>query len=125
MSVGKDIDEEPSDEETQLFTVYDVNTVTRSEISIDLKIENVVCSMQLDTGCALSLAPLSFVRKICPKIDMKPTNVVLSTFTGETVCPLGEAFVKVDYSGIQKTLPLIVVKEVKDCGKRLWPNFCR
>ena len=63
MSVGEDFDEEPSDEETRLFTVYDVNTVTRSEISVDLKIENVVCSMQLDTGCALSVAPLSFFRK--------------------------------------------------------------
>ena len=40
---------------------------------------------------------------------MKPTNVILSTFTA--VRPLGEAFVKVDYSGMQKILPLIVVKE--------------
>ena len=37
LSVGEDFDEEPSDEETQLYTAYDVNTVTRSEISVDLK----------------------------------------------------------------------------------------
>ena len=32
---------------------------------------------------------------------MQPTNVVLSTYTGETVRHLGEAYVKVEYSGLQ------------------------
>ena len=49
--------------------------------------------MQLDTGCALSLAPIS-----CPDVEMKPTNVVLSTYTGEAVQPLGEAYANVEYS---------------------------
>ena len=109
LSVGEDI--QLSDEETQLYTVYDVNAITRSEISVDLKIENNNCSMQLGTGCALSLAPLCFFKNICPNVNITPTNVVLSTYTGETVRPLGEVLVKVEYSGTQKTLPLIVVKE--------------
>ena len=67
LSAGEDF--EPLDEETELYTVYDVNAITRSEISIDLKIENNICSMQLDTGCALSLAPLSVFKKICPNVD--------------------------------------------------------
>ena len=88
-----------------------MNAITKSEISVDLKIENNNCSMQLDTGCALSLAPLCFFKNICPNVNITPTNVVLSTYTGETVRPLGEVLVKVEYSGTQKTLPLIVVKE--------------
>ena len=75
-----------------------------------LKIQN-NCSMQLDTGCTLSLAPMSFFKRVCPDVDMQPTNVVLSAYTGETVRPLGEAYVKVEYSGLQHSLPLLVVQE--------------
>ena len=46
--------------------------------------------MQLDTGCALSLAPLTFFKQVCPENEVKPSRVVLSTYTGETVHPLGE-----------------------------------
>ena len=60
-----------------------------------LKIENNDCHMQLDTGCALSLAPATFFKEVCPNVEMEPTNVVLSTYTGETVHPLGEAHVNV------------------------------
>ena len=42
---------------------------------------------------------------------MKSTNVVLSTYTGETVRPLGEAHVKVEYMGSQQPLPLLIVHE--------------
>ena len=51
---------------------------------------------------------------------MKLTNVILSTFTGETVRPLGEAFVKVDYLGMQDS--------ALNCGKGMyicpvWPKL--
>lgn len=42
---------------------------------------------------------------------MKPTSVVLSTYTGETVHPLGEVQVKVEYMGSQHTLPLLILRE--------------
>ena len=69
--------------------MYDVNAISRVEISVSLKIQNNDCNMQLDTGCALSLAPMSLFKRVCPDIGMQPTNVVLSTYTGETVRPLG------------------------------------
>ena len=78
--------------------VYDVNAISRSEISVQLKIQNNHYSMQLDTGCDLSLAPMSYFKRVCPDVDMQPSNVLLSTYTGETVHPLGEAYVKVEYS---------------------------
>ena len=80
-----------------------------SEISVPLKIENNDCLMQLDTGCVLSLAPLNFIKEVCPDVTLKPTNVVLPTYTGETVHSLGEAFVNVEYSGSQYSLPLLTV----------------
>ena len=104
MSVEEEFPEEQVPEEEELYVVYDVNAMSKSEISVPLKIENNDCLMQLDTGCALSLAPLSFIKEVCPDVTLKPTNVVLSTYTGETVHPLGEAFVNVEYSGSQYSL---------------------
>lgn len=67
--------------------------------------------MQLDPGYALSLPPVSFFKRVCPDVDTQPTNVVLSTYTGETVHPLGEAYVKVEYTGLKHSLPFLVVQE--------------
>ena len=46
-------EEQAPEEEEELYVVYDVNAMSRSEISVPLKIENNDCLMQLDTGCAL------------------------------------------------------------------------
>lgn len=107
-------DEEPPQEqlseEDELHVVYDVHAMSRSEISVPLKIEDQDCLTQLDTGCELSFAPITFVKELCPDIEMKSTNVVLSTGeTGETVRPLGVAHVKVEYMGSQHTL--LIAKE--------------
>ena len=91
-------DEEPPQEqlseEDELHVVYDVHAMSRSEISVPLKIEDQDCLTQLDTGCELSFAPITFVKELCPDIEMKSTNVVLSTYTGDTVRPLGGAHVR-------------------------------
>ena len=97
--------QEQLSEEEELYAVY-VHAMSRSENSVPLKIEDQDCLMQLDTGCALSLAPITFVKQVCQDIKMKSTNVVLSTYTGETVRPLGVAHVKVEYMGSQHTLPI-------------------
>ena len=83
----------------------------KSDISVPLKIENEDCLMQLDTGCALSPSPLIVLKQVCPEAKVKPTRVVLSKYTGETLHPLREVHVKVEYMGSQDTLPL--VKELR------------
>ena len=42
--------------EEELYTLFDVNSLFTSEISVPVVIENEECFMQLDSGCALSLA---------------------------------------------------------------------
>ncbi|CAB4000179.1 Retrovirus-related Pol poly from transposon [Paramuricea clavata] len=97
--------------EEELFTVFDVNSLYKSEISVPLKIENQECSLQLDTGCALSLAPQTFYEQFCSHIPLKPTAVRLSTYTGEKIQPLGQINVNVTYAGTQHSLPLLVVPQ--------------
>ena len=97
--------------EEELFTVFDVNSLYKSEISVPLKIENQECSLQLDTGCALSLAPQTFYEQFCSHIPLKPTAVRLSTYTGEKIQPLGQINVNVTYAGTHHSLPLLVVPQ--------------
>ena len=111
MCVKQEFPEEQGTEEEELYVVYDDNAMSKSEISVPLKIENNDCLMQLDTGCALSLAPLGFIKEVCPDVALKPTNVVLSTYNGETLHPLGEAFVNVEYSVSQYSLLLLILRE--------------
>ena len=65
--------------------------------------------MQFDTGCAFSIIPKRFYDQYCANVPLSPTTVVLSTYTGEQIHPLGEATVKVTYSGTEYALPLLVV----------------
>ena len=66
MCAEGELTEEPLFEEDKFFMVYDMNAISRVESSVPLKIQNNACNMQLDTGCALSLAPMSFFKRVCP-----------------------------------------------------------
>ena len=55
MCAEEELPQEPVCWNDELYVVYDVNTMFRSEISVQLKIENTNCCMQLDTGLSLSL----------------------------------------------------------------------
>lgn len=55
-------------DDDDMHAIYDVNTVSRHDISVPLKIENSEVTMQLDTGCAFSLAP----RQVLFKYAFKP-----------------------------------------------------
>ena len=69
LCIEEESPEEQLSDEDELFVVYDVNAMVRSHISVPLKIENNDCHMQLDTGCALSLAPATFFKEVCPNVE--------------------------------------------------------
>ncbi|GFT44920.1 uncharacterized protein K02A2.6 [Trichonephila clavipes] len=60
----------------------------RPPIMINLKIENKSCSMELDTGGAVSVMSIGNFRKISNK-QIKPTNIVFKTYKGDSIIPLG------------------------------------
>ena len=54
MCAEGDLTEGPLFEEDEVFMVYDVNTISKAEISVPFNFQINDCSMQLDAGCALS-----------------------------------------------------------------------
>ena len=91
--------------------VYDVSTTFRSKISAQLKIENTNCCiscMQLDSGCAMSLAAISLMTEVCPGVKIDPTNVIPSTYSGEIVCVCGDISVTYNAYANVETYPCAV-----------------
>ena len=64
--------------------------------------------------CVIS-RPYYFREEVCPGVEMKSTKLVLLTYKAETVRPLGEAHMKVEYIGSQYTLLF------SNCT---WGNWC-
>ena len=92
-----------------LYVVYDVHSVSKKEAKVPVKIGNKIVHVQFDTGCAYSLAPKTFYDQYCSNVPLKPTSVLLLTYIGETLYPLGEANIKLEYAGQEYSLPLIIV----------------
>ncbi|GFQ85833.1 retrovirus-related Pol polyprotein from transposon 412 [Trichonephila clavata] len=80
---------------------------------INLKIENKSCSMELDTGGAVSLMSIRNFRKISNK-QIKPTNIVFKTYKRDSLIPLGYVTVGVQYKNQKVNLNLYIVKENLD-----------
>ncbi|GFW19287.1 uncharacterized protein K02A2.6 [Trichonephila clavipes] len=85
----------------------------RPPIMINLKIENKSCSMELDTGGAVSVMSIGNFRKISKK-PIKPTNIVFKTYKGDSIIPLGYVTVRVQYKNQKVNLNLYIVKENLD-----------
>ncbi|GFR32726.1 retrovirus-related Pol polyprotein from transposon 412 [Trichonephila clavata] len=80
---------------------------------INLKSENKSCAKELDTGGAVSVMSIRNFRKISNK-QIKPTNIVLKTYKGDSLIPLGYVTVRVQYKNQKVNLNLYIVKENLD-----------
>ena len=94
----------------ELYTLHDVNSMSH-QILVPVKIHGTELDMQLDTGCALSLAPKAFYDEYCSHCPLKPTTKLLSTYTGERVKPLGECEVQLEYGSSTYSLPLLILRD--------------
>ena len=62
----------------------------------------------IDTGCALSLAPRMFYDDHLQQLHLRPTKVILSTYTHENVLPECEVAIKMKYKNITRNIPLLI-----------------
>ena len=66
--------------------------------------------MELDTGSAVSVLPLSKYTTMFKSSKLDPTNTVLKTYTGEKIQPIGVLDVQVKYKEEMQRLSLYVVE---------------
>ena len=103
----------------------------RSQCQSRLETKLFTCSLTEDVHTQ-GLAPKTFYDQYYSNVPLKPTSVLLSTYTGETLYPLGEANIKLEYAGQEYSLPLIVVPKGSNAlfgrnwlqdVKLDWPNL--
>jgi hypothetical protein len=108
-----ELTEEFSDEEasggSDLLSFSELYSLSAPTINVSLVIQGHDVDIQLDTGCALSLASEIFYAKYCENVPLKPCDKILFTYTGEQVAPLGECTVEVLYNDELYKLPLLIV----------------
>jgi hypothetical protein len=81
------------------------------EIKISLTLEDELIEMDLDTGASLSVISEELYKtKLVEKVTLRPSRVILKTYSGEMLGVLGEINVHVKYQKQSKFLPVIVVK---------------
>ena len=82
-------------------------------IQVSLSINGKPLVMQLDTGAAVSVMAESTFQKLLPETQLKQSNLVLKTYTGELMDVVGAVSVEVQY-GEQppKQLDIIVCEEM-------------
>ena len=78
---------------------------------VEFQENNQPLTMEVDTGAAVSLAPESAVAALPPSSELQPTNVVLKTYTGESIPVKGMLSVIVKYGQqTYRNLKLLVVQ---------------
>ena len=63
--------------------------------------------MEMDTGAGVSIASESVLASLLPSVELKKTNIVLKTYTGQPISVKGSITVIVDYG--QQHLKLFIV----------------
>ena len=82
--------------------------------------------MELDTGATISILSLSTWTKLFPGRELKRTNTVLKTFSGEQLQPIGCADDNVCYKSESGTLPILVLEgEGPALFGRNWLKYIR
>ena len=66
--------------------------------------------MEVDTGSAYSVIPLSVYKEMFQKQELQPTSVTLQTYMGELLAPVGKLRVKVQCKQQKAKLDLYVIE---------------
>lgn len=91
--------------------------------TISVYVESCLLNMEIDTGSAISCISYDCYRNLFVHCKLKPSNLGLRYYTGETVTPVGMIEVKVQFKTITKVLDLYVIKSGKvNLLGRCWLN---
>ena len=95
-----------SDQDYPLFTLPSGD----KPIVVTVYVNKTQVEMEVDTGASLSLMSESTYSSLSSSIpSLSPSNVTLTTYTGEKIVPVGTVDVDVTYQSQTVTLPLLIV----------------
>ena len=74
-------------------------TTKTPPIMVELKVDNCIIPMEVDTGASVSLMPYSTFARLWPGRSLEPTSVRLRTYSNELLSVVGKCNVNVEYNG--------------------------
>ena len=99
------------EDESQVYGLFKVTTQKVAPIQVNLQVNGVDTTMEVDTGAALSVMSNKKYQQLWkgrgPSIQL--TDIKLTTYTGEKLEVKGNIQVQVQYQGQRKALPLLIV----------------
>ncbi|KAK0132248.1 hypothetical protein N1851_032926 [Merluccius polli] len=107
------VDDDVTDQRESLFVgVVNAKAQTQTdEWTVDLKLEHKHVKFKLDTGAQANVIPYSLQQRIGKKNILRPTDVKLSTYTGDKIHVKGKCNWTVKYKKKTFVLEFIVVKK--------------
>ena len=101
------------DTDSSEYTMFTLPCEQTKPLQTDVEIEGHCLSMEIDTAVAVSIISDRIFTSLpyLEKLPLQPTQVILRTYTGESIPVLGELSVNVTCQGTDHTLPLLVIKE--------------
>jgi hypothetical protein len=96
----------------ETITSLELNILSSTDIIwINLKLNGMASRMELDTGSAVSVMADEVFHKKFGRQKFKKPDIILRTYSGEHIKPVGWVDVQVEYNDHELTLPLYVEKK--------------
>ena len=109
-----DANEGGSDSDTEPYSLFTVRNPSHEPMQVELTMNGVPVSMELDTGAAVSLINSSTYKRIAQASQVQQpllkSKVTLKTYTGELINTLGRTTTLVRYGGKKETMEVHVVE---------------
>lgn len=105
-----EISDSESEDALASLQLHSIHGRDKQMIWLTPKINGQVIKMELDTGSAVSVISKKDYETLFAKTKLKPTSVLLKTYTGEKVVPVGVQSVQVEYNGQKEVLDLYVLE---------------
>ena len=99
---------DPGSEEEQ--PLHRLEQHKASPIKVNVQVNGVPVSMELDTGAAVSVMSQQQQKELFPTAQLQPSKVILRTYTAQSVGVVGTLPVKVVYEEQEKDLSLFIVQ---------------
>ena len=100
------------DNSYMMFNLHNRGSDPRQPIILDFTINNVPVKMEFDTGASLSIISYQtykHIAKVNKTEQLQKSNIILKTYTGESLNIIGEISVCVSYGGKKEELSVLVV----------------
>ena len=103
--------DDSSSDEVSIKQIYALGSKKTQPFHVDVLVNNQPLKMELDTGAAVSIIAESQLKRILPRIKLKPSKIKLETYSGEKMPVVGEVPVEVQYAEQTELLSFVVVAQ--------------